>query len=177
MPELETARLHLRSFNDDDLDPFASLTADARFMRFSGRGGITREETAAILERIMVRTRADLPSQFALLDQATGRLIGYCGFFLQVVDGIDELEIGYRVHPDFWGRGLATEAARAVRDHAFRDLKEERAISLIHPDNHPSRRVAEKNGMKVEKETTFKSFPTLVFAITRRMWEQLRAGE
>ena len=97
-------------------------------------------------------------------------MIGYCGFFHQQVDGTEEIEIGYRFDPDYWSRGLATEAARAVRGHAFRDLKLQRVISLIHPDNAPSRRVAEKNGMKIEKKTVFRGFPTLVFAITREQW-------
>ena len=101
-------------------------------------------------------------------------MIGYCGFFHQEVDGTEEIEIGYRLDPDYWSGGLATEAARAVRDHAFRDLKLQRVISLIHPENAPSRRVAEKIGMKIEKETVFRGFPTLVFAIPREQW---RAGD
>jgi RimJ/RimL family protein N-acetyltransferase len=62
-----------------------------------------------------------------------------------------------------------------VRDHAFRDLKLSRAISLIHLDNRASRRVAEKNAMKVEKKTVHRGFPTLVFAITRQQWQTKRA--
>jgi RimJ/RimL family protein N-acetyltransferase len=87
-----------------------------------------------------------------------------------------EVEIGYRLDPAYWNRGLITEAARAVRDHAFEDLKLPRVISLIHPENIPSRRVAEKNGMKIEKEITFRGFPTLVFAITREQWLVSRAA-
>jgi len=114
--------------------------------------------------------RRGLPSQFAIIHLADNRLIGYCGFFHQEVDGTEEIEIGYRLDPDYWSGGLATEAARAVRDHAFRDLKLQRVISLIHPDNAPSRRVAEKIGMNLEKKTVFRGFPTLVFAITREQW-------
>jgi ribosomal-protein-alanine N-acetyltransferase len=62
-----------------------------------------------------------------------------------------------------------------VRDHAFADLKLPRVISLIHPENLPSRRVAEKNGMKLEKQTVFRGFPTLVFAINRKQWMAERA--
>jgi RimJ/RimL family protein N-acetyltransferase len=72
--------------------------------------------------------------------------------------------------PNIENKGLATEAARAVRDHAFADLKLPRVISLIHPDNIASRRVTEKNGTKIEKETGFRGFATLVFAITREEW-------
>jgi ribosomal-protein-alanine N-acetyltransferase len=102
--------------------------------------------------------------------RATGELIGFCGFLHQEVDGRQEIEIAYRLHPDFWNRGIATEAARAVRDHAFRDLKLDRVISLIHPENTASRRVAEKNGMTVEKETVFRGFPAQVFVTTRAEW-------
>lgn len=92
------------------------------------------------------------------------RLIGYCGFFCQIVDGMNEIEIAYRLHPDYWNRGLATEAARAVRNYAFEVMELERVISLVHPDNHASRRVTEKNGMTLEKKTIFRDLPTLVFA-------------
>ncbi|MGI8482068.1 MAG: GNAT family N-acetyltransferase [Chthoniobacterales bacterium] len=164
MPLLRTARLILRDFNETDLDALAALTAKDKFMRFSGGAALSREQTAAILERIMVLTRANLPAQFALTIPLSGQLLGYCGFFLQHVDEVDEIEIAYRLDPDFWGGGLATEAARAVRNHAFTDLALKRVISLIHPDNIASRRVAEKTDMTFEKQTTFRGFPTLVFA-------------
>jgi ribosomal-protein-alanine N-acetyltransferase len=63
-----------------------------------------------------------------------------------------------------------------VRDHGFRDWDLSRVISLILPENVPSRRVAEKNGMKVAKEITFRGFPTLVFAITQEQWVAERAA-
>lgn len=164
MPSLETERLLLRSFVHDDLDRMAVLMADNDFMRFS-LGAFSREQTAGFLGKVRARDRDGLPSQFAVILPQEDRLIGYCGFFAQVVDGIEELEIGYRLDPAYWGRGIATEAARAVRDYGFNQLKVPRLISLIHPDNLPSRRVAEKNGMTLEKETVFRGFPTLVFSL------------
>jgi RimJ/RimL family protein N-acetyltransferase len=166
MPVLETARLILRPFHEDDVDLLAELMANPDFMRFS-LGVFSREQTAAFLEKILDWNRAGLPSQFAVILRENSKLIGYCGFLHQDVDGTNQIEIAYRLHPNYWGRGLATEAAQAVRDHAFGDLNLPRVISLIHPDNLPSRRVAEKNGMNVEKKTVFRGFPTLVFAITR----------
>jgi RimJ/RimL family protein N-acetyltransferase len=102
--------------------------------------------------------------------RANNEQIGYCGFLHHNVDGRDEIEIGYRLHPDYWNRGLASEAAQAVRDHAFRDLNLGRIISLIHSGNVPLQRVAEKNGMKIETDTVFRGFATQVFAITREAW-------
>jgi RimJ/RimL family protein N-acetyltransferase len=107
---------------------------------------------------------------------ARNQLIGYCGFFHQEVDGTNEIEIGYRLHPSYWNKGLATEAAQAVRDHAFRDLNLPRVISLIHPENAASRRVAEKMWMQLERKTVFKGFPVLVFAISLERWVTSRAA-
>ena len=176
MPVLETARLTLRPFREKDVDLLAELMANTDFMRFS-LGVFSREQTTGFLEKLVDWERRGLPSQFAVIHRGSNRLIGYCGFFHQQVDGRDEIEIGYRLHPDYWGRGLATEAARAVRDHGFRDWKLSRVISLIHSENVPSRRVAEKNGMKIEKEITFRGFPTLVYAMTHEEWLAERACE
>ena len=162
---IETPRLLLRHFVEADLEALAALMANPDFMRFSS-GVFTREETQSFLfDRVIAPARAGLPSQFALILREESRLIGYCGFFRQVVDQMNEIEIGYRLHPDFWNRGLASEAAQAVRDYAFAVLKLKRVISLIHPDNHGSRRVTEKNGMKLEKVTTFRGSLAQVYAL------------
>lgn len=166
---IETPRLRLRHFVESDLDAVAALMANPDFMRFSP-GVFAREEAKRfLLDRLIAPTRQGLPSQFAVVTREENRLIGYCGFFRQVVDEITEIEIGYRLHPAYWNRGLATEAARAVRDYGFDVLELERVISLIHPDNHASRRVAEKVGMRLAKETTFRGFPTLVFSHRREV--------
>ena len=175
MPVLQTPRLLLRPFRGEDVDLLAKLMANVDFMRFS-LGIFSREQTTAFLDKIIGWQRRGLPSQFAVIHRTDNQLIGYCGFFHQEVDGRDEIEIGYRLDPDYWNQGLASEAARTVRDHAFRDLKLPRVISLVHPENLPSRRVAEKSGMKVEKKTIFRGFPTLVFGISRRQWLRNRAG-
>lgn len=175
--KLETERLILRPFREDDLDRLGQLFANADFMRFSGSNGFTKEQTTAFLEKVLGWQRDGLPFPFALIERAANTVFGYCGFLHQEVDGVKEIEIGYRLHPDYWNRGFATEAARAVRDYAFLDLRLERVISLIHPDNHASLRVAEKNGMRLEKETTFKGFPTFVFAMAQPEWRQFQRGD
>ena len=167
--DLQTPRLILRSFRQEDIDAMAQLFANPDFMRFSLGAFTERNKTVDFIEKVMGWDRASMPSQFAVVPRGLQAVIGYCGFHHHPeVPG--EVEIGYRLHPAYWNRGLITEAARAVRDHGFADLKLPRVISLIHPENVPSRRVAEKNGMKVEKEITFRGFPTLVYAITREQW-------
>jgi len=172
---LETERLMLRPFRGPDLDLLAQLMRNRDFMRFS-LGVYTREQATAFLEKILCWNEAGLPSQFAVNFRENDELIGYCGFFHQVVDGENEIEIGYRLHPEYWNRGLATEGAKAVRDHAFDDLKLDRVISLIHRDNAASRRVAEKIGMRLEKETVFKGFPAQVFSLAGEQWLSQRGA-
>lgn len=169
MSVLETSRLILRPFRENDVDLLAELFANPDFMRFS-LGPYTREQTAAFLNKIIGWERVGRPSLFAVELKSKPELLGYCGFFHHPEHGIEDVEVGYRLNPDYWNRGLITEAARAVRDHGFRDWKLERVISLIHPENIPSRRVAEKNGMIVEKQITFRGSLVLVFAISQQQW-------
>jgi RimJ/RimL family protein N-acetyltransferase len=176
MATLETARLLLRPFQREDVDLMAELFANPDFMRFSLGVFTKREQTVAFVEKVMGWDAAGMPSQFAMIPRDRNTLLGYCGFFHHPEHGIDDIEIGYRLNPDYWNKGLATEAARAVRDHGFTDLKLGRVISLIHPDNVPSRRVAEKNGMTLEKEITFRGFPTQVFALSREQWMARRGA-
>ncbi len=174
MTALEAPRLILRKFLEADIERIAELTSNAGFMRFSGGSPFDRKGTEAFLERLLAPERLGKHSQFAVILRENKRLIGYCGFFLQIVDDVEELEIGYRLDPEYWSKGFATEAARAVRDHAFRDLHAEHVISLILPENHASKRVAEKNGMRFAKRTNFRGFDTDVFAITRDEWMTMK---
>jgi ribosomal-protein-alanine N-acetyltransferase len=160
----------------------AKLMANADFMRFS-LGVYTREQTAAFVEKLLGWQRAKKPSLFAVIlrsaeskSEKSGALLGYCGLYHQHIDGIDEIEIGYRMHTDYWNKGLTTEAAMAVRDHAFRDLKLARVISLISPENIPSQRVAEKVGMTFEKLTIYRELQTQVFALSRERWLTMNAA-
>src|SRR5690242_4237673 len=94
---IETPRLILRQFVESDLDDLARLMSNPDFMRFS-RGILSREQTADfLLGRVIANTRRGDPSQFAVIFRGENRLIGYCGFFRQLVDGIYEIEIGYRL--------------------------------------------------------------------------------
>jgi ribosomal-protein-alanine N-acetyltransferase len=104
-----------------------------------------QEQTKSFLDKVIGWDRERMPSQFAMIVRSSETLAGYCGFFHREVDGKMEIEIGYRLDSACWNRGLASEAARTVRDHGFRDLKLDYVISLIHPEKSP---IAPSGGKK-----------------------------
>src|SRR4051812_35214726 len=114
-PPIVTERLLLRPFQNDDLNLFAEFFANDGFMRFS-TGPFSRERVAEFIDKVIGWDREGSPSQFVVAVRSSGASAGYCGFFHQQVDNRPEVEIGYRLHPDFWGKGFGTEAACAVRD-------------------------------------------------------------
>jgi ribosomal-protein-alanine N-acetyltransferase len=166
MTILETSRLLLREFRQDDADALALVISDAETMRFYP-APFDRAGVEQWIERNQRRYADYGHGLWGMLLKSTGELIGDCGLTFQNVDSINELEIGYHVRRDLWRQGLATEAARVCRDYGFGRLCAERIISLIRPENLPSRRVAEKNDMKVWKKMSHYNLPHLVYC-TRR---------
>ncbi len=165
-PILETSRLTLREFVLDDVDALARVICDRETMRFYP-APLDRAGAEEWIARNRRRYAENGHGLWAMVLKSTGEMIGDCGLTVQNVDGIDEIEIGYHVRRDHWGQGLAAEAAWACRDFGFAHLPASRLISLIRPENLPSRRVAEKNGMTVWKEVLWRNLPHLVYAISR----------
>ena len=163
---LETPRLTLREFRSEDVDALARVLADGETMRYYP-APLGPAEVEQWIERNRRRYRESGYGLWAMILKPGAELIGDCGLVKQTVDGVDEIEIGYHVRRDCWKQGLATEAARACRDYGFARLKVDRLISLIRPENLPSRRVAEKNGMKLWKEVLWHGLPHSVFAVRR----------
>ena len=163
---IETPRLFLRHFTIDDLDAVAEVLCDHDNMRFFARR-FKRKDAAERIQTNLRRYAEDGIGQWALLLKPDNKFAGYCGLARQEIDGIREIEVGYALARHAQGQGIATEAARACMDYAFTTLGEDRIISLIRPENLPSRRVAERNGMAVEKETEFVGLPHLVYVARR----------
>jgi ribosomal-protein-alanine N-acetyltransferase len=168
-PGLETGRLFLRPFRENDLDDLFEILGDAETMHYYP-APFTREETARWISDNLERSRRDGTGLWAVEDRATGEFFGDCGLVHQLVDGIDEVEVGWHVKRSRWGQGIAPEAGAACRDRAFGELALDRIISLIRPENIQSRRVAEKIGMSVEKETAFGPHGWRHFVYAVRRW-------
>lgn len=166
MMVIETERLLLREMRLHDVDALLTTFSDAETMRFYPKP-FDRQMMQAWVEW-NIRGYAERGfGLWVLILKESGEVIGDCGLVGQQVDGTDEVEIGYHVRHDLWGQGLATEAAQACRDYGFRQLKCDRLISLIHPANIASRRVAEKAGMHLIKEMMWRDKPTCLYAVER----------
>lgn len=165
---LETERLFLRHFHILDSKPMYSVFGDADVMRF-GDGAQTEEWVRSWLRTCLERYYATWGfGPYAVVERRERGVIGYCGlFFFPDVNGQPEIEIGYRLARSSWGQGYATEAASAVRDFAFGTLGIKRLIAMIDPANTASVRIAEKLGMRYEKEVMFKDYthPDHVYVI------------
>jgi [ribosomal protein S5]-alanine N-acetyltransferase len=151
---IETERLRLRPFAADlsDLDALHQIQSDPEHMRYYPHP-FSREESRAWIQRSLERQERLGYSLWAIEDRDTGEFLGNCGPVPQIVDGIDELELGWSVTPRRGNQGIATEAAAAWRDRLLGTSGIDHLISLVRPENAPSRRVAEKIGMTVRKET------------------------
>jgi len=162
---LETTRLFLRELSLADLDFAAEMRADPEVMRYYPRY-YSRDETEAWVRKQIDLYHTQNHALWLAVDRDTLRPVGHVGLVRQLVDGVEEREVGYMIHRTFWRRGFATEAAIGTRDHAFDTLGLERVISLIHPDNVPSQGVARKLGMAPERRTLFNGFEHLLYSVS-----------
>jgi ribosomal-protein-alanine N-acetyltransferase len=133
-------------------------------------GGPYDEETArARSARDLARYSASWATRgwgvWALIDRASGRLIGECGL-LQLAESPD-VELVYLLERDRWGQGLAAEAGREVLRHAFERLGLPRIVAVAHPEHAASRRVMEKLGMRQEADREVFGFRAVCYAVTR----------
>ena len=172
---LETERLTLRRLHPDDADAIFAVLGDAIAMQHYPRR-FTRKDAEEWIERNLRRYAEHGHGLYAVVLKASGEVIGDCGLVTQQIEGRPELEVGYHLRRDQWGHGYATEAARACMDYAFRELAAVKVVSLIRPENLPSRRVAGRNGMRVERQVMHSGMMHLMYATCKPSAEERRSG-
>ena len=163
---LQTDRLELRALTLGDLDGLASMLADAEALTYWGPP-LSRGESRSWIERNLKRYEKDGFGRCAVVLQSTGELVGDCGLIRTLVEGRPEVELGWIVRRSHQGKGIATEAAAAWRDHGFDTVGLERIVSMVSERNVASRRVAEKLGMTVEREAMWGDLPHLMYSMHR----------
>jgi RimJ/RimL family protein N-acetyltransferase len=147
-PSLETLRLVLRGWRPEDLEPYSKLLSDPATARFITRRGRPYGFAEAWAEIAFLIGHWHLRGfgMFVVEEKASGRFVGRVGALRP--EGWPGLEIAWALMPDACGQGYATEAAGAAVEWAFRELPVDRVISVIHPANGRSRRVAERLGAR-----------------------------
>ena len=163
---IETERLFLHEITADDLDDLLEIWGNSEAMRLFP-STLNRDEMKAWIERNAKRYQQFGHGIWAVIRKSDGLLVVDCGLVLQDVDGVEELEVGYHFNPRYWGNGYATEAARGCMQYAFNQLGRRRLISMIRPENIPSRRVAERNGLNIEKQLFWRGYDHYVYAIVK----------
>ncbi len=163
----ETPRLLLRPPIATDLDAFVQIHEDPRVMRYMNVTGQAGSRTAGwrTLALLIGHWHLRGYGQWAVVEKATERVIGRAGLWNP--EGGLGLEVGWVIAHASWGRGFATEAARASVQYGFDIVGADQLISLIHPDNDRSIRVAEKVGMTFDREDLQDGTPVLVYAIDK----------
>ncbi len=163
--QLETERLLLRQWREHDFEPYAKLCADEVVMRYLGGKPFTRAEAWRHMAFLIGHWHLRGYGHFAVEEKATGRFVGRIGFLNP--EGWPGFEIGWTLGRESWGKGYATEGASRALEYAFDELHKDHVISLIHPENHASMRVAERLGEKREGTAEIFDQTLIVFGIDR----------
>ena len=169
IPTLETERLRLRSFRKSDVDDYAALNADLEVNRYFGGGVWDRARSWRHLGFLLGHWQLAEAGMWALEQRETGTFVGMVGF--AAPEGWPGFELAWTLVRRWWGYGYATEGARAALAYAFDVLKKDRVISLIHPDNRASIRVAERLGESLTDRLDFLGREVLSYGIDRESYE------
>jgi len=176
---IETERLVLRDWREDDAEPMIRYTNTPAVMRWLG--GVQTEEVARqTIEGRIMRWQRERGFTFWVVERKEDRaLLGFCGLKLADTEGSPiegEYEVGWRLREDAWGQGYAKEAAIASLDHAFGPLGAEQVVAVTYKENGPSWGLMERLGMKRRVELDFDDprfpelNPTIVYIIAREEW-------
>jgi RimJ/RimL family protein N-acetyltransferase len=150
-----------------DVDELLGIFGDPDVMAAFATGPFGRADMIRWIGRNLAHQERHGYGLFSVVLKANGRIIGDCGLEHRLIRGEPEVELGYDFRRACWNRGYATEAATAVRDYAFKDLKLTRLVSLIRSGNGASKRVAEKVGMEHESDFVESDVAYSLYALAR----------
>jgi|SRR5690349_7294908 len=166
IPTLSTERLLLRPFRNADLEEYAKIFSDPEVVRFLGDGKtLSRADAWRQMAVILGHWELRGYGMWVVEEKQSGALMGRIGFWQP--EGWPDFELGWTLAREQWGKGYATEGARAALRFAFEELDRVHVVSLIHPENRASIRVAERLGERLEGQTEILGHPVLIYGIHR----------
>ncbi len=183
MTILHTARLRLEPIAAQHLDGLSAMNQRPEVMRYISGQPEAREQTAAWIARVQRCWTAWGTSWWAFMELTSGRVAGagciqYARHSAALPADLESLrpnplEIGWRLHPDFWRQGLASEAAQCMADFAFDSLAAPELIAVRHPDNAASARIMDRLGMRYRGIETWYGELLATHALSREEWLQV----
>ncbi|MCU1451777.1 MAG: hypothetical protein JWP02_3947 [Acidimicrobiales bacterium] len=185
LPDVTTERLELRRFRSEDLDGLAVVFANPEVWQFPYGRAFNRRETEVFLEAQMAEWSLQGFGCWLAVERVSGRIVGYVGIsvptFLPEI--LPAVEVGWRFDPAVWGRGYATEGATAALDESFTTLGLEEVCSVPQSDNSASVRVAERLGMRRDRDVVIPATKDrgevigALYRITSREWLENSAAQ
>lgn len=159
--------LMVRPIQFSDLDALAAIWSDPEVTQFLPNRGvpIPKEATEKALASFIEHWKNRNYGIWAIVEGTSSRMIGYCG--LRYLDELDEVEILYGLAKAYWGKGIATQVAKAAISYGFDVANLDRIIAMTLPDNQASRRVLEKAGLQYEKQVHMFNLDALYYSIAR----------
>jgi len=170
---LETPRLLLRWFRENDFPDYVEIATDPEVMKFIG-GTQTPFEAWRAMSSHIGHWYFRGYGVFAVEEKSSGKMIGRIG--LMNPPGWPGFELGWTLGRASWGKGYATEGARRVLEYAFTEMDRDHVISCIAPDNINSAKVAERLGETIEGETELLGKKVYLYGISREKWNATRSA-
>ncbi|AXE89515.1 GNAT family N-acetyltransferase [Streptomyces sp. Go-475] len=170
--DLVTSRLLLRQWRSEDRQAYAELCSDPLVMRYMPEGKpLSPAESSAKIERMRRHWLVHGYGWWAVEERSSGRLIGRVGLrHCDEVTSRRKVEIGWLLGREHWGRGLATEAARACRDFAFTELGTDVLFAVAQQENRQSFRVMERLGMTKTGRSESRGHAVVSYELDRQQW-------
>ncbi len=161
-----TDRLYTRFLVSNDHIEWAKFFEDEEAMQyFPSFVTSNKEPINPWVEKQLLRYKEKRYGLQALINKKTGEFIGQCGLLLQEIDGKQEVEVGYHIFKKYWGQGYAPEAAIAFINYGFENKLAPSVVSIIDVRNIQSQRVAQKNGLKQDKQTKWADLDVFIYRI------------
>lgn len=164
----ESERLIYRAFQEGDVDSFLPFFDREDYMKFLAQDISipARERAETWINRQIQRQNEGEYGQLAVIEKATGEFIGVGGIIARNWDGKEDYEMTYSLIPAFWGKGYARELVQHFIEFSKENLPVESVISMIHPENIASQKVAFANGLKLDGKWQFLDIPVNIYRVS-----------
>ena len=170
--EIVAPRLQFRKLSLKDAPVWEEFLSSYDAVKLFPPFGEVKSYALEWMEKQKLRYERDGFGLFALIEKNSRQFVGQCGLMIQEVEEVKELEVGYHLLPRFWKHGYATEAAVACRNFVFENNLRDSIISIIDVRNISSMKVAERNGMRREKQIQWRDLNVFIYRIHKTEWHK-----